>query len=88
MSVNINSFGQTIPFSQTAEPVIYVVSMGETQRVERRGQLLRVMSGQAWVSFDGYDFCVRQGATIRLQAGSNPAVISMLGQTELVCEIC
>ena len=87
MSTNIDSIAQSIPFSAMTNPVFRVVARGETQRIERHGQILRVISGQAWVSFDGHDLTMQQGATIRLEAGRDVALISTLGQENVIYEL-
>ena len=87
MSTNINTLGQSILISERANPVFTVLVRGEIHRIQRREQFLHVINGQAWVSFDGQDFMVEAGATLRLEAGSYPAVISSLGQAKVVYEL-
>jgi hypothetical protein len=52
-----------------------------------RGQILRVVSGCAWVSLDGKDTIVQCGEVLKLAPTEHGAVISALGPQPLVYEV-
>lgn len=64
-----------------------LMAPGEVHSLPRRAQTLRVVSGDAWVTFDGEDYCVNSGQEIRLAPGRQPAVVMALGGIPLVYEI-
>jgi quercetin dioxygenase-like cupin family protein len=54
----------------------------------RQGQHLQVLTGRAWVTFDGADFVLRKGDRLTLASGSDPAVVSALGAGLTILELC
>lgn len=57
---------------------------GETSRIARAGQTLRVVSGCAWITFGGEDRIVLPGEDVLLEPGDDAAVVSALEETPLV----
>lgn len=54
---------------------------------KRESQVLRVVSGQAWITMDGEDFVLSEGEELRLSHGKYDAVVSATGHDPLVYEI-
>ena len=60
----------------------------ETHMLEARSQIVRVISGAAWISFDGRDFVVEAGQAIQLQpGGDNTAAICGLRRRPVIFEV-
>jgi len=57
---------------------------GEALSLTRSGQTLRVVSGSAWITFDGQDTTLLAGQEMILEPGKNAAVISALEEEPLV----
>jgi hypothetical protein len=55
-----------------------------TYQARRTAQVLKVITGCAWISFDGKDWIVRSGEEITLNPGLDAAVISRLSDSVLV----
>ncbi|HEX3051514.1 MAG TPA: hypothetical protein VHP83_12715 [Aggregatilineaceae bacterium] len=66
----------------------HLLEVGEAQSIERLGQTLSVLSGVAWISFDGLDLMVAAGEEIVLVPGLDAAVISPLEAQPLVYCLC
>ena len=66
---------------------IHCLKDGQPFSVERRNQVLRVLSGKAWLTFDGKDFVLERGQKLRLSPGRDRAVISGLGSESLLFDM-
>jgi len=53
-------------------------------RAERRSNVIRVLTGRAWITFDGQDWLVMSGEEITLTPGHDDAVIGSLNGKPLV----
>ncbi len=83
--VSIVSSDYTAP--AMLQPVERVLGYGDIVSINRMGQKLRVISGSAWITFDGEDMFVLAGEEIVLEPGMYPAVISALKGQPLVYQI-
>lgn len=68
----------------TLRPGEHYLPCGEVARIPRTGQRLRVVSGYAWITFDGLDFTLLPGEAMALPPGDDPAVVSALEGQPLV----
>lgn len=59
---------------------------GYVRTEKRESQLLRVVSGTAWVSMDGKDLILNPGEELKLSRGEYKAVVSATGNEPLVYE--
>jgi hypothetical protein len=60
---------------------------GEILSIARRGQTLHVVSGCAWITFDGQDMTLLAGQEMVLEPGADAAVVSALESEPLVYRI-
>ena len=60
---------------------------GGARSLRRNSQVLRVISGNAWITFDGKDMYLDCDEELSLVPGRSHAVISALGDHPLVYEI-
>ena len=61
---------------------------GYARSEKRHSQMLRIVSGTAWVSMDGEDRILQPGEELKLSHGKHQAVISATGDAPLVYEFC
>ena len=61
-----------------------VLLPGETLRVPSRHRGLRVVSGAAWVSHNGIDYCLKTGDRLPLTRTRNKTLVSAEGRTLLL----
>jgi mannose-6-phosphate isomerase-like protein (cupin superfamily) len=61
---------------------------GFVRSEKRDSQMLRIVSGTAWVSMDGEDMILNPGEELKLSHGKHQAVISATGNEPLVYEFC
>lgn len=73
---------QALPATQ--RPGEQWLAYGETMNIRRSGQTLRVISGSAWITFDGEDMTLEAGQHMVLEPGEDRAVVSALGDEPLV----
>ena len=59
---------------------------GYVRSEKRESQLLRVVSGTAWVSMEGEDIVLEPGDELKLSHGKHNAVVSPTGDEPLVYE--
>ena len=59
---------------------------GFVRTEKRESQLMRVVSGTAWVSMDGKDMVLNPGEELKLSHGQYKAVVSAAGNEPLVYE--
>lgn len=59
---------------------------GYVRDEKRESQVLRVVSGAAWVSMDGEDFILRTGEELKLSHGKHKALVSPANNEPLVYE--
>jgi hypothetical protein len=60
---------------------------GSVRTLQRASQVIRVVSGCAWITLDGDDIVLCGGQAIRLVPGKHPAVISGPSDHPVVYEI-
>ena len=59
---------------------------GYANTEKRQSQVLRIVSGEAWVSMDGRDFALKEGDELKLSRGADKAVISSADASPLIYE--
>ena len=59
---------------------------GYVRSEKRESQVLRIVSGTAWVSMDGEDVILQSGEELKLSHGKHQAVVSPAGHEPLVYE--
>ncbi|MBZ0298487.1 MAG: DUF2917 domain-containing protein [Anaerolineae bacterium] len=59
---------------------------GFVRSEKRESQVLRIVSGTAWVSMDGEDMILNAGEELKLSHGKHQAVVSATGDDPLVYE--
>ena len=59
---------------------------GYVRNEKRESQLIRIVSGTAWVSMDGEDTILNPGEELKLSHGKYNAVVSATGNEPLVYE--
>jgi len=59
---------------------------GYVRDEKRESQVLRVISGNAWVTMDGEDVVLKPGDELKLSRGRYDAVVSATGDEPLVYE--
>jgi hypothetical protein len=64
-----------------------ILYRGEACRLPRRCPGLRVVSGEAWVAFDGRDTVIGAGEVLLLEGKRGFAVVSPVGREALVLEV-
>ena len=57
---------------------------GYVRSEKRDSQVLRIVSGTAWVSIDGEDMVLSSGEELKLSHGRHQAVVSATGDEPLV----
>ncbi len=60
---------------------------GKAHSIHCNSQVIRVLSGRAWVTFGGEDVVVKCGEAVGLPAGEHQAVISSLDEHPVVFSI-
>lgn len=63
------------------------LSQGETRHIKTDAQTIHIVSGQAWVSYEGEDHILKSGDLLAISKGDYAAVISPLGNHDLVYEL-
>ena len=63
------------------------LAAGDFRALRRNSQLVRVVSGHGWITFEGRDAYLSSGEEILLGQGRHHAVLSALGAGPLVYEI-
>ena len=59
---------------------------GYVRSEKRESQVLRIVSGTAWVSMEGEDIVLNPGEELKLSHGKYNAVVSPVGEEPLVYE--
>jgi hypothetical protein len=59
---------------------------GYVRSEKRESQVLRIVSGKAWVSMEGEDTILEPGQEFKLSHGKHQAVVSAVGDDPLVYE--
>ena len=59
---------------------------GYVRTEKRESQVLRIVSGTAWVSMDGEDLILKPGEELKLSHGKHKAVVSPASNEPLVYE--
>ncbi|HEX3050974.1 MAG TPA: hypothetical protein VHP83_09990 [Aggregatilineaceae bacterium] len=80
--VTLNFARDRISYPSYASQV-FQLSRNGTHRLSCGGQVIRVISGQAWLTFNHQDRILEGGDEVRLPASSAKAVISNLGTGHL-----
>jgi quercetin dioxygenase-like cupin family protein len=68
-------------------PVPVSVNPGEVYHLHKQAQVVRVLSGSAWITFDMKDIVLRKGRNVYLPASEFPTLLSAVGQSPVVFEI-
>jgi hypothetical protein len=64
-----------------------VIYSGEVFRLPAECRGLRVVSGKAWVTFDGRDIVMNRGERTVLGEHGHPALVSALGRKPVILEV-
>jgi len=59
---------------------------GYVRDEKRQSQVLRVVSGRAWISMDGEDILLNEGEELKLSHGADKAVVGPADSQPLVYE--
>lgn len=59
---------------------------GYVRTEKRESQVLRIVSGTAWVSMDGEDLILKPGEELKLSHGKHKAVVSPASNEPLIYE--
>ncbi|MBZ0287922.1 MAG: DUF2917 domain-containing protein [Anaerolineae bacterium] len=59
---------------------------GHVRTEKRESQVLRIVSGSAWVSMEGEDIVLNPGDELKLSHGRHEAVVSPVGHEPLIYE--
>ena len=62
------------------------VMKGYVRTEKRESQVLRIVSGTAWVSMEGEDILLKPGEEFKLSHGKQNALVSPMGTEPLVYE--
>jgi len=63
------------------------INPGDAYRLNNAPQVIRVVSGSAWISYDGKDVVLRKGRNMYLPKIAFPAVLSPIGEIPVLLEI-
>jgi hypothetical protein len=76
---------------RTVNPIIVTRSLtlnrGDVFRLPRACRDLWVVSGRAWVTFDGKDIILNNGERASFKRGKDAVVVTSMGKAPLVLEI-
>jgi hypothetical protein len=83
---------ETDTFARANSPAVessqvFRLGAGSVRTLQRARQVVRVISGCAWITLDGDDIVLCSGETVRLAPGKHPAVISGPSDRPVVYEI-
>jgi mannose-6-phosphate isomerase class I len=73
--------------AQPTAPTVVHLAPGTVQTLHRSAQIIRVISGCAWITYGGEDYVVNAGAEIVLKSGQDAVVIGSALSHSLVFEI-
>lgn len=59
----------------------------DVRRLANEAQVVRIVSGSAWISLDGSDILVKRGEQADLEPGLYPPVISSINGLSVVYEV-
>jgi len=63
------------------------VNPGDVYRLNTAAQMIRILSGSAWITYDGKDVVLRKGRNVYLPATTFPALLSASGKAPVVFEV-
>ena len=72
---------------ETIKPEAIQVNPGDLHRLDNNAQTIRILSGSAWVTFDGKDIVLRKGRNIYLPVTAFPALLSAFGSAPVSFEV-
>jgi quercetin dioxygenase-like cupin family protein len=72
---------------QTIRPDAIQVNPGDIHRLNNSAQTIRILSGSAWVTYDGKDIVLRKGRNIYLPVTTFPALLSAFGKAPVSFEV-
>ncbi len=83
---------QTAAFARVNSPAVersqtVRLGAGGVRTLQRASQVIRVVSGCAWITLDGDDIVLCSGQAVRLVPGKHPAVISGPSDYPVIYEI-
>ena len=73
--------------SKLRQPQGIYLKRGNVHSIRRESQVVRVLSGCAWITFDGQDVFLKRGEKTCLPPGEDTALISAMGNSPLVFSI-
>jgi hypothetical protein len=63
------------------------VNPGEVYRLTAAPQMIRILSGSAWITFNGQDMVLRKGRNVYLPTTENAGLVSAIGHAPVLFEI-
>jgi hypothetical protein len=72
---------------QTCEGSVETLKRGDTFRLDNRSRMLRVRTGQIWLSWDGEDYVLDAGEDMLFPTGTADAVLSVTEGDEAMFEL-
>lgn len=87
MSLSLENFALSQTSALSPESLRLVLLAGEQIRVPRKQRFLRVVSGRAWVSYDGKDHDLTSGQGLALENRKDSAIVSAMDDESLVFEV-
>jgi len=77
---------QAATYTDEGQDVVYLEHRA-LHSVKRENQVLRIIQGVAWITFDAQDWFAEAGEFVALGMGYDEAVITSMGQSPLVYEV-
>jgi quercetin dioxygenase-like cupin family protein len=87
MAVNNSAKTWRGQFWETIKPEAVQVNPGDVHRLDNTAQTIRILSGSAWVTYDGKDIVLRKGRNMYLPATTFPALLSAFGNAPVSFEV-
>ena len=72
---------------QTVVPNTIQVNPGDVHRLDTAAQVVRIVSGSAWITYNGQDMVLRKGRNVYLPPTSMPSLMSAIGHNPVVFEV-
>lgn len=87
MAMSFTHVAPEHPLQKTTTPTRTMLEPGELLRLNLHAQTIRVVSGSAWITWEGKDVLLTTGQERQLRSSIYPALISAEQRIPLVIEI-